>query len=125
MVGGYHFRRLPVSDKTGHAEACVCLSRVVADIQIGSWVSLGFLFDFSWVCQGCRACYSVCFLLSDAKRGAKGHYREPAPELTLEKFIASVLARAKALQNVASPLSWFFYVGAGLLPGIDAKNSST
>lgn len=40
---------------------------------------------------------SACFLLSDAKHGAKGHYREPAPELTFEKFIASLLARATAL----------------------------
>jgi hypothetical protein len=40
---------------------------------------------------------SACFLLSNAKGGAKGNYREPAPELTFEKFIASLLARATAL----------------------------
>src|SRR5271154_1800032 len=40
---------------------------------------------------------SACFLLSDAKQGAKGHYREPAPELTFDKFIASLLARATAI----------------------------
>ena len=40
---------------------------------------------------------SACFLLSDAKHGAKGDYREPASELTFEKFIASLLARATAI----------------------------
>jgi hypothetical protein len=40
---------------------------------------------------------SACFLLSDAKHGAKGHYREPASELTFEKFIASLLARVTAI----------------------------
>jgi hypothetical protein len=37
---------------------------------------------------------SACFLLSNAKTGAKGNYREPAPELSFEKFISSLLARA-------------------------------
>jgi hypothetical protein len=40
---------------------------------------------------------SACFLLSNAKHGVKGHYREPAPELTFEKFLASLLARATAI----------------------------
>ena len=40
---------------------------------------------------------SACFLLSDAKSGARGNYREPAPELSFEKFLASLLARATAL----------------------------
>ena len=40
---------------------------------------------------------SACFLLSDPKHGAKGEYREPAPELTFEKFLASLLARATAI----------------------------
>jgi|SRR5690242_10179147 hypothetical protein len=40
---------------------------------------------------------SACFLLSTAKAGVKGDYREPDPELTFEKFIASLLARATAL----------------------------
>src|SRR6266478_3000038 len=40
---------------------------------------------------------SACFLLSDAKHGVKGDYREPAGELTFEKFIASLLARATAV----------------------------
>jgi restriction endonuclease XhoI-like protein len=40
---------------------------------------------------------SACFLLSNAKTGAKGNYREPAPELTFEKFLASLLARTTAL----------------------------
>jgi hypothetical protein len=40
---------------------------------------------------------SACFLLSTAKGGLKGDYREPAPELTFEKFMASLLARAAAI----------------------------
>ncbi len=40
---------------------------------------------------------SACFLLSDAKRGVKGYYREPAAELAFEKFIASLAARAISL----------------------------
>ncbi len=40
---------------------------------------------------------SACFLLSNAKSGVRGDYREPAPELTFEKFIASLLARAAAI----------------------------
>ena len=46
---------------------------------------------------------SACFLLSDPKRGAKGEYREPAPELTLEKFLASLLARATAISRTRQP----------------------
>ncbi|MGB2632996.1 MAG: PaeR7I family type II restriction endonuclease [Candidatus Acidiferrum sp.] len=42
---------------------------------------------------------SACFLLSDPKRGLKGHYREPVPELTFEKFLASLLARAMAVSK--------------------------
>jgi hypothetical protein len=37
---------------------------------------------------------SACFLLSDAKNGSKGKYREPASELNFEKFMASLLARS-------------------------------
>ncbi|MGB7282041.1 MAG: PaeR7I family type II restriction endonuclease [Candidatus Acidiferrum sp.] len=37
---------------------------------------------------------SACFLLSSEKGGRKGHYREPVPELSFERFIASLLARA-------------------------------
>lgn len=37
---------------------------------------------------------SACFLLSSAKGGARGNYREPAPELSFDKFITSLLARA-------------------------------
>ena len=37
---------------------------------------------------------SACFLLSDAKSGPRGIYKEPAPELNFEKFMASLLARA-------------------------------
>ncbi|MBZ5702449.1 MAG: PaeR7I family type II restriction endonuclease [Acidobacteriia bacterium] len=37
---------------------------------------------------------SACFLLSDAQKGPKGNYREPAAELTFENFMASLLARA-------------------------------
>jgi hypothetical protein len=37
---------------------------------------------------------SACLLLSDAKSGAKGDYREPAAELVFETFMASLWARA-------------------------------
>ena len=42
---------------------------------------------------------SACFLLSNAKDGIKGDYREPVTELTFEKFMASLLARARALTS--------------------------
>jgi hypothetical protein len=37
---------------------------------------------------------SACFLLSSAKGGPKGKYREPATELSFQNFMASLLARA-------------------------------
>ncbi|HWG59849.1 MAG TPA: PaeR7I family type II restriction endonuclease [Candidatus Acidoferrales bacterium] len=37
---------------------------------------------------------SACFLLSSAKNGGKGAYKEPCDELDFEKFAASLLARA-------------------------------
>lgn len=37
---------------------------------------------------------SACFLLSDRKSGKRGSYKEPAPELDFEKFIASLLGKA-------------------------------
>ena len=37
---------------------------------------------------------SACFLLSDSKGGLRGKYKEPAPELNFEKFMASLLGRA-------------------------------
>lgn len=37
---------------------------------------------------------SACFLLSDAKNGLRGAYKEPSAELSFEKFLASLLARA-------------------------------
>jgi len=40
---------------------------------------------------------AACFLLSAPKSGIKGDYREPVAELTFEKFMASLLARAMAL----------------------------
>lgn len=40
---------------------------------------------------------SACFLLSSAKGGSKGDYREPVTELSFEKFMASLLARAAAI----------------------------
>jgi len=46
---------------------------------------------------------SACFLLSNAKSGAKGDYRDPAAELTFEKFIASLLARATAIAKTRKP----------------------
>jgi hypothetical protein len=46
---------------------------------------------------------SACFLLSDAKNGRGGYYREPDPELTFEKFIASLLARAASTARFRKP----------------------
>ena len=40
---------------------------------------------------------SACFLLSDAKTGPKGNYREPAIELSFENFMTSLLARAASV----------------------------
>ena len=37
---------------------------------------------------------SACFLLSNEKAGARGYYREPAPELCFRNFVGSLLARA-------------------------------
>ena len=37
---------------------------------------------------------SACFLLSSAKDGPKGRYKEPSAELNFEKFMTSLLARA-------------------------------
>ncbi|MGH9758351.1 MAG: PaeR7I family type II restriction endonuclease [Candidatus Acidiferrales bacterium] len=37
---------------------------------------------------------SACLLLSDAKTGPKGSYREPNPELSFPNLMASLLARA-------------------------------
>lgn len=42
---------------------------------------------------------SACFLLSDAKGGTKGAYKEPAEELNFEKFMASLLARAISIKE--------------------------
>jgi hypothetical protein len=39
---------------------------------------------------------SACFLLSDARGGRKGSYREPDPELSFQGFVASLLGRAIA-----------------------------
>jgi hypothetical protein len=36
-------------------------------------------------------------MLSDAEGGLRGEYREPNPELTFEKFTASLVARAIGL----------------------------
>ncbi len=38
-----------------------------------------------------------CFLMSNARAGRKGLYREPAPELSFQNFIASLLAKAIAV----------------------------
>jgi hypothetical protein len=43
---------------------------------------------------------SACFLLSDAKRGLNGSYREPADELNFEKFMTSLLARAISVSQM-------------------------
>jgi hypothetical protein len=40
---------------------------------------------------------AACFLMSSAANGARGVYREPAPELSFENFITSLLAKAIAV----------------------------
>ncbi len=40
---------------------------------------------------------AACFLMSNAKGGPKGLYREPTPELNVEKFVASLVAKAIAV----------------------------
>jgi hypothetical protein len=42
---------------------------------------------------------AACFLLSDATKGVKGAYREPAPELSFQNFTASLLAKAIAVSK--------------------------
>jgi len=42
---------------------------------------------------------AACFLLSDAKNGPKGAYREPAPELSFQNFVSSLLAKAIAISE--------------------------
>lgn len=42
---------------------------------------------------------SACFLLSDAKNGPKGNYRQPASELTFENLMSSLLSRAILLAH--------------------------
>ncbi len=46
---------------------------------------------------------SASFLLSDAKNGPRGYYREPVPELGFENFIASLLARAISVAKTRRP----------------------
>ncbi len=40
---------------------------------------------------------AACFLLSASSAGLKGHYREPAPELSFRNFAASLLGHAIAI----------------------------
>jgi hypothetical protein len=40
---------------------------------------------------------AACFLLSSSSAGLKGHYREPAPELSFRNFAASLLGHALAM----------------------------
>jgi hypothetical protein len=44
---------------------------------------------------------SACFLMSSATDGAKGKYREPAPELNFKNFISSLLAKAIAVARAS------------------------
>ncbi|HTV53979.1 MAG TPA: PaeR7I family type II restriction endonuclease [Terriglobia bacterium] len=44
---------------------------------------------------------AACFLMSNAKGGLKAVYREPAPELNFEKFVASLVAKAIAVSKIA------------------------
>jgi hypothetical protein len=43
---------------------------------------------------------AACFLMSSAEGGARGAYREPAPELSFENFIGSLVAKAIAVAKV-------------------------
>jgi hypothetical protein len=43
---------------------------------------------------------AACFLMSNATGGPKGLYREPAPELNFQNFIASLTARAIAVAKI-------------------------
>lgn len=43
---------------------------------------------------------SACFLMSDATGGLKGRYSEPSPELSFEKFVASLIGHALALTKL-------------------------
>src|ERR1017187_10241539 len=43
---------------------------------------------------------AACFLMSRATEGVRGVYREPAPELSFENFIASLLAKAIAVAKI-------------------------
>jgi len=40
---------------------------------------------------------AACFLMSNAKDGPNGLYREPAPELNFQNFTASLVAKAIAV----------------------------
>ena len=40
---------------------------------------------------------AACFLMSSATDGVRGVYREPAPELSFENFVTSLLAKAIAV----------------------------
>jgi hypothetical protein len=42
---------------------------------------------------------ATCFLMSNAKDGAKGIYREPTPELNFSNFVASLLGKAIAVSQ--------------------------
>jgi hypothetical protein len=42
---------------------------------------------------------AACFLMSSARGGARGSYREPVPELNFSKFVASLLAKAIAVSR--------------------------
>lgn len=42
---------------------------------------------------------AACFLLSDATTGVRGRYREPAPELSFQNFVTSLLAKVIAVSR--------------------------
>jgi hypothetical protein len=44
---------------------------------------------------------SACFLLLNSKTGPRGKYKEPAPELNFEKFMASLLGRAISIAKTS------------------------
>lgn len=43
---------------------------------------------------------AACFLMSSAEGGVRGAYREPAPELSFENFVGSLVAKAIAAAKV-------------------------
>lgn len=46
---------------------------------------------------------SACFLMSNSTDGRQGHYSEPSPELTFQKFVSSLTAKAISVAKSTGP----------------------